>query len=262
MLKARPVSAGYFEKARRSLRFFGPLSNAGTGVARSESNPPLGAPHLVRLGLGDRWPVPRHRRQGSVVRFRVPFPWWGVQPRGLDIRYPQLDFPSDTKLLYTPLAGDQAIGQVDRGACVRCSRQGGGRRSDRVLANLPRSIRSRQSTGGSCVACAEFVVARGCARDTWGGGRLRADCAQVEEPSPAPQIPGRFHDRGAWADRSRNHSACAWNGLRSRQATREGAVDKRVSGDPWCARDSSCSGFAGPSRIRSAHAQPCRTIRC
>ena len=83
LLKAEAVR--YFGRGEPLVRFFG-LFYAATGVSAVLIESTIGRAVLVRLGLGGS--VATHPvivGTAALSGFVVPFAWWGVLPRGLDI---------------------------------------------------------------------------------------------------------------------------------------------------------------------------------
>lgn len=186
LLKVEAVR--YFGKGEPLVRFFG-LFYAATGVSAVLIQSTIGRAVLVRLGLGGS--VASHPvivGAAALSGFVVPFAWWGVLPRGLDIAIRNSIFRAGYELLYTPLAEatKRSAKSIVDVACD-CAGKGAGAGLIVLLAMLvPAHPFAAVNVAVVVVAGAEFAVARRLRTGYVGAleGGLRR---QVEELDPVPQ---------------------------------------------------------------------------
>ena len=198
---SRPRPSATSEKASRSCVSSG-SSTPAQALAAVLIQSTIGRTVLGRLGLGGS--VASHPvivGTAALCGFVVPFPWWGVLPRGLDISIRNSIFRAGYELLYTPLAEatKRSAKSIVDVACD-CAGKGAGAGLIVVLAMLvPKHPFTAVNVAVVVAAGAEFLVARRLRTGTW--GRSRADCAARSRSSIRHRsIPWpTSRSRGAWA---------------------------------------------------------------
>jgi hypothetical protein len=250
LLKAEAVR--YFGTGEPLVRFFG-LFYAGTGVCAVLIQSTLGRTALGRFGLGGS--VASHPvivGTAALSGFVVPFPWWGVLPRGLDIAIRNSIFRTGYELLYTPLAEGtkrSAKSIVDVGC--DCAGKGAGAGLIVLLAMLaPKHPVAAVNGAVVVVAGAELVVARRLRTGYVGAleGGLRR---QVEELDPAPQYSmADFTIAGGMGGLDRASIQRALGAVEGKQAGNS-PVDNAPPADPVVAALAVLRS-RDPSQIRSA----------